>query len=203
MKIFLIIVLCLIAAVALFLAYRSRVVSRQAAAIAARRYESISPLRQKLDNDTLTESDVHNYAADIITRQQVWQLLYEHDKLELFPSEYNTKEKAAETVLANWLEFPTELDAKPDEMELLKMVPIQIDEDPTHRVLYFVFRFCTHEPHWAARNGWMIGVAGPYFDEGPTVTQATAFSRFTRQGDASIEKEVRWFHKNVAASFLQ
>ncbi|MBS1618425.1 MAG: hypothetical protein JST76_07895 [Bacteroidetes bacterium] len=197
-----IIIVVIIVAIAAFLLYRRVAVTRQGAERAASRLAGMAPLAEKLKRGTLALSDVQPYASDIITRSHVLELLHEHQRLDLFPAEYHTKEKMAESVLANWLEFPTELDSRPDEMELLKIVPIQIDEDPEHKLLYYAFRFCTHEPHWAAKNGWTIGIAGPYFADGPEVTPATAFSRFNKEGQVIIEEEVAWFHENVAAQLM-
>jgi hypothetical protein len=65
----------------------------------------------------------------------------------------------AEAEMATWLAYPTELGAAPDEIELLRTVEFESPDGP---VDLFVFRFRTHQPHWAAEDGWMIGVAGPY-----------------------------------------
>ena len=59
--------------------------------------------------------------------QATYQLLSDYNKINLFPEEYNTLVKGAESNLANWLEFPTELDACPDEIEHIKRVTFDFD----------------------------------------------------------------------------
>ena len=89
-----------------------------------------------------------------------FQLLKEHGKTALFPNEYLSIERSAESNLANWLEFPTELNSCPDEIEHLVKVTIGKDSKECH---YHVFKFRVYEPHWAASKGWMLGVTGPYY----------------------------------------
>jgi hypothetical protein len=114
----------------------------------------------------------------------------------LFPDIFNTIEKGAETDLANWLEFPTELDACPDEIELEEKVIIDFDGD---NLCYYVFKFRTYEPHWAAKDGWILGVAGPYFDYSKPYDFVSVFSRFTsKQGEISPKEEAKWVHDNIA-----
>lgn len=50
---------------------------------------------------------------------------------------------------------------------------------PTEACRFFVFRFRTKPPHWAAKDGWLAGVAGPYWEnEEPDLVPAGVFSRF-------------------------
>ena len=43
-------------------------------------------------------------------------------KENLFPNEYYTFEKAGESILTNWLLYPTELDTIPSKVELVEKV---------------------------------------------------------------------------------
>ena len=113
-----------------------------------------------LDSDkTITEQDVYPFAVKPSTRELTYQLLDEYNKTDLFPKEFYTIEKAAESNLVNWLVYPTELNAFPDELEHLQRVSIDSDEDDD-AFHYEVFRYRINEPHWAAENGWMLGVVG-------------------------------------------
>ena len=53
---------------------------------------------------------------------------------------------------------PNELGAKPDEIEAVRI--IERTEDGK-RCKFIVYRFRTRPPHWAARKGWLAGIAGP------------------------------------------
>jgi len=107
--------------------------------------------------------------------------------------------KSAESHLANWLEFPTELDAIPDEMEHIKRVSIDFDGQGNN-VHYEVFKYRVNEPHWAAKDGWILGVVGPYFDDSEPYSPAVAtFSRVSSTVDKMTpEEEARWVHENIS-----
>jgi hypothetical protein len=62
----------------------------------------------------------------------------------------------------NWLMHPHELDAKPDAVELVGMVDASKFGESGH---YLVFRYRTNPPHWAAQDGWLGGIVGPYPDD--------------------------------------
>lgn len=164
------------------------------------RFERVKNLYEKLENgQDLTEQDIFPYAENILTRQSAFQLLKEHNKTNLFPKEYYSLIKGAESSLANWLEFPTELDACPDEMEHLKRVTFDFDT-ANNFVHYEVFKYRTDEPHWAAKDGWCLGVVGPYFDDSKPYDFAGAtFSRIGSKFDnITAEEEAKWVHENVS-----
>lgn len=162
------------------------------------RFERIQPLFEKLESgNEISEADVLRYARDNKTREMTHQILAEHKKKELFPKEYLTIESGAESSLVNWLEFPTELDKAPDDIQHLKKVTIKFDGND---VFYHVFKYMTNEPHWAAENGWMLGVVGPYFDDSkPYDFPAATFSRCSSKvGEIEPEDEAKWVHENIA-----
>lgn len=160
----------------------------------------IKPLLDKLENnEPVSLATVFPFAADIRTRQMTYALLAEFERLDLFPEEYNTLIKSAEGQLANWLEYPTELDACPDEMEYIKRVTL--DFDGQHNFVHYeVFKYRVNEPHWAAEDGWMLGVVGPYFDDSNPYDHARAtFSRTSSTLDkVSPEEEAKWVHENIS-----
>jgi hypothetical protein len=127
-----------------------------------KKFGRVQPLHYKLESgQELSESDVYKYAENLMTREMTFQLLKTRNLQILFPDEFYTIEMAAESNLANWLEYPTELGQSPDEMEYLKKVTIDGDREH-HVVHYHVYKFRMHHPHWAAYDGWLLGVVGPY-----------------------------------------
>lgn len=106
----------------------------------------------------LTEETVAPYAKNALTRVDTYKLLSSFEKIALFPKEYENVEKAAEGYLVKWLEFPTELDAVPDEIEYNREVGIAFEKN---ELIYHVFNFRVNNPHWAAKEGWMLGAVGP------------------------------------------
>jgi hypothetical protein len=190
----------LIGVIVLFAVYRFLKVSRQNRKLNRLRFERIQPLYDKLESgQAIDREEVAAFAADIRTRQLAYELLKNYNKSEFFPSEYYTLIKGAEGQLASWLEFPTELDACPDEMEHIKRVTIDFDGQGNF-VHYEVFKYRTNEPHWAAKDGWILGVVGPYFDDSQPFHHAGAtFSRISSTADKiSPEEEARWVHEHIS-----
>ena len=147
-------------------------------------------------NEDVTSREVLTLAEDSSTRQFLFCILTEDKKIQLFPAEYYTIEKAAESNLINWLEFPTEISAVPDEIALLQKVTLHEEDKPLD---YYVFKFRMYKPHWAEKDGWMMGVVGPYSNHSkPYDLMSGTFSRFTLLNDCTPEKEVEWVHNNIS-----
>ncbi len=200
MKIVLIIIGVIVFAIVVFAVYRLVIVKRQNKKLNAERFDRVKELYQKLESgQEISENDVLPFAKNVLTRQTAFQLLADNEKSNLFPKEYNTLIKGAESNLANWLEFPTELGACPDEIEHIKRVTFDFDGQ-NNFVHYEVFKCRTNEPHWAAKDGWFLGVVGPYFDDSkPYDFPQATFSRISSKIDkVSPEEEARWVHENIS-----
>jgi len=196
----LIIIGLIVLAIAVFLVYRLRTVKKQNKKLNEQRFDRIKPLYDKLESgQSITPEDVLPYATNLLSRETTFQLLNAHNKSEIFPKQYYTVVKGAESHLANWLEFPTELNACPDEIEHIKRVTFDFD-GKNNFVHYEVFKYRVNEPHWAAKDGWILGVVGPYFDDSKPYDKAQAtFSRVS----STLEKvapddEAKWVHENIS-----
>jgi hypothetical protein len=192
-------------ALTIYIFFRTLVSSAKAnRLILQKKFKRLQPLYDKFDaGEHLTSSDIYDYAKDKMTRELTFHLLQKRQLTGLFPGDFYTIEKAAESNLANWLEFPTELDACPDEMEHLKKVTIDFDGD--HRfVFYHVYGFKMYPPHWAASIGWMLGVVGPYFDSSkPYDHPNSTFSRLHKSYATHFpEEEAKWVHENIFLKFM-
>ena len=200
MNILLIIIIAIVAIIVLFIIYRLIAFRKAGIQASKKRFERIKPLYDILANgQTPTQEDIYDYAKNLLTRETAFRLLKEHGKSDLFPTAFYNIEKGAESNLATWLEFPTELDGCPDEMEHVKKVSIDFDGE-NNFVHYHVFKFRTNEPHWAAKEGWMVGVVGPYFDDSdPYDFPHATFSRLSSKfGTTSPDEEAAWVHKNIS-----
>ena len=198
MKVVFIVIGVIVISLLLFAIYRYIVVKIQNNKLNKIRLERVEPIYEKLRKKIeLKEEEVLPFASNILTRESTYQLLKEFNKTELFPEIYYTIEKGAESHLANWLEFPTELDSCPDKIELEEKVRIDFDGN---NVFYYVFKFLTNEPHWASITGWMFGVVGPYFDDSqPYDFAGSTFSRLTpKESEISAQDEAKWVHQNIA-----
>ena len=116
---------------------------------------------------------------------EVRNLLYDHLKeknlTELIPARYRTQAALAESNMVRWLVYPTELGRAPDQIELKKVISLDTESDDG-MLDYYLFRFRTLPPHWAAKDGWTAGVAGPFVrkDAPTTDSNGGTFSDFER-----------------------
>jgi hypothetical protein len=190
----------IVLAIVIFVIYRTWSVKKQNRKLNEQRFERIKPLYEKLESrQFITTEDILPYARNLLTREVVFQLLREHNKTDIFPKEYFTLIKGAENNLANWLEFPTELDACPDEIEHVRRVTFDFDGQ-NNFVHYEVFKYRVDEPHWAAKNGWILGIVGPYFDDSkPYDFPHATFSRVNSTlNEITPDEEAKWVHDNIS-----
>ena len=199
MKITLLILGGLVGLIICFVIYRLIKVNYQSKVINRLRWSRLKPLYDKLHSGSpVTEADVLPFAENVLTRNLTFAMLNGLKRIELFPEKYDTLVMNAESNLANWLEFPTELNACPDQMEYVKRASFDLD-DQGRKAHYEVFRYRVNVPHWAAKYGWMVGVSGPFFDDSkPYEGQGGAtFSRMETEGKISPDDEALWVHKHI------
>ena len=190
----------IISVIVMFAVYRIITVRIQSKKLNEELFARVQPLYDKLKNgQVLNLEEIFHYAQDLQTREITYQLLNNNNKTDLFPKEFFTIVKGAESNLVNWLMFPTELNACPDEIEYIKRVTIDFD-GKNNFIHYEVFKYRVNEPHWAAENGWMLGVVGPYFDDSkPYDFPHSTFSRVSSTIDkVTPEEEVQWVHENIS-----
>ena len=173
--------------------------------------EAVKPVfseEKKYDNSVLKESynklksgqslqkeEVEKFSSDLSTRVDFYNLLSKFNEVNVFPTAYNNFERAGESVLANWLAYPTELDTIPSQIQLVKKVDFAENDSI---FIYYVYKFKTEPPHWSAKDGWMLGVVGPFLNNSkPYDWTNGTFSRMSKVNEMSCEKEVEWTHKNV------
>jgi hypothetical protein len=129
---------------------------------------------------------LRDIAAASETRNSLFEYLESANRLERFPKEFLSQEALAESEMVDWLIYPTELARAPSEIEVVRTVDATRDGDD---YIYYVFKFRTNPPHWAAEDGWMLGVAGPFL--GSAVPSATSygdtFSTFAKLDETDIE----------------
>jgi hypothetical protein len=158
--------------------------------------EKMRPVVSALDaGETPAAADLERFAADRATRKVLHEELEERGRLDLFPAGFLTQESMAEADMCAWLNHPNELAAIPDEIELMEVVPSPGDAGGR----YYLFRYRVREPHWAAKDGWMAGVAGPYPAGGPVARTARGtFSRFEAYDSRTPAEHVRAVHDLIA-----
>lgn len=142
---------------------------------------------------------VRALAADPQTRNALYDALAEAGKAAVFPPEFRTREAYAESDLVYWLSHPNELQKVPDQIQLAQVVAVPSDAGP---VEYYLFRFRTSEPHFAAKKGWMAGVSGAYARGGgvPAEAPGGTFSELEPFDARTPQDHVRMFHEKAVAA---
>jgi hypothetical protein len=195
MEILLSSVIILISLIGCLWVFRGFYLNRFVNSIALQKFKVIEPLMLKLASNVLVADDeILKLVQNPSLRCGVLRVLESYEKTELFPKQYLTQEKGAEGFLVCWLEYPTELGIAPYEIALEKKVSVQEEDE----LDYYVFKFRTKMPHWAAHFNWMIGVVGPYWnDSSPYQVPLRVFSRFNPVNSVSPESEANWVHNNI------
>lgn len=195
MKTILIVMLGITTALVIVLLFRNYFVNRELRKFLARKYSILQSLVGKLEKqEHLNDAEILALAQDPSTRHVLFHILVAHKKRHLFPAQFYSFEKAAESYLVNWLEYPTELNAAPDEIELLKKITL-VEDGKDHD--YYVFKFRVYK-HWAAASGWMTGTAGPYYENSlPFDLPRGTYSNFNKLGNLTPDEEADWVHYNI------
>lgn len=133
--------------------------------------------------------EVQLVAADDEMRNTFFNQLEKLGRTKLFPKEYRTQEAFARSEMVRWLVYPTELGRPPDQIELMKVVDTPVVDDV---MSVYVYRFRTVGLHWAAKDGWMAGIAGAYAKSQSPTTHARGqtFSKFESYASKTPEEHV-------------
>jgi hypothetical protein len=174
--------------------YRALYVNKRSRKLTEEKFHLFEDIIGKLiSGQTIEPERVLELAQNPSTRFNLFKILERFDQGSVFPRQYNTVEKSAERFLVNWLEFPTELSAAPDEIELADRINLPGLPD----LEYLVFRFKSRR----LTGQWMLGVVGPFgVDSKPFEIPQRIFSRFNATGTVSPLDEVRWVHTNIAVT---
>lgn len=196
MKMLIILLAAIITIAIIWLLYRVLYVRRNSRKKAEEKLNVFKGLLRKLTGrQEMADEDLLALAENPSTRQALFGILEGFKRIDLFPGEYYTLQKSAESFLVNWLEFPTELNAPPDEVEFFTTVNLEVDEGT---IEYLVFRYKKSPPPKGLSDHWMWGVVGPFGPESkPYEIPLRVFSRFNEVGAVSAMEEARWVHEHI------
>ncbi len=186
-------VVTVMALFAAFVWWRYTSVARGARQRDAKILPLIDPIGRKLaSGQTPTLEEVEQVANQSFARPLLYELLKHFEKLDLFPQHLATQEAQAEAILAYWMMHPNELQDAPNRVELVEEVARKLDGQACS---YFVLRYEMADGHWAAKDGWLLGLAGPFFKgDVPYSGVAGAFSRCgDKYGDTTAADLVDWY----------
>ncbi len=153
----------------------------------------IDPIGEKLaaGKQPSTE-EIESVANKSHARPYLYEVLKHFERLDLFPKQFTTPEAQAESKLVYWMMHPNELQDAPEVIELAEKVTRELDGAKSN---FYVFRYQMSDGHWAAKDGWLLGLAGPFFENDvPYSGVAGAFSRCgDKYGEIKPEELVDWY----------
>ena len=198
MKLVLLVLAALVLLAFVFIAWRVYATIRGGRRAYLQLLARIEPVMTALrEGRSPAREDLERFARDHVTRRVLHDALDAAGKSSLFPQQWRTWPAMAEADLVMWLNHPNELGGPPDEIESMGTVPAPGDAEP--RQHYFVFRFRSLPPHWAASRGWTAGVAGPYdLTAVPAPGAHGTFSRFEAFDSRMPHEHVALVHRQVA-----
>lgn len=144
-------------------------------------------LETLLDNNRQVSADaIKEIAGDLSYANLLKNVLVKYGKANLFPKEYDTPEYLAKSDLVHWLCYPTELNQKPNEIELLGKATVKKED-------YFIFKYKSDSDNLTdeLQNVWLIGWSG---------SQGSTFSEFDKLSDfekKTPEKTVKYITKKL------
>jgi hypothetical protein len=99
--------------------YRVFYVKRKSRQLAETKLRIFKGLIGKLKaGENILKQEVIVLAENPSTRHALFGILDGFGRMDVFPAGYLNLEKSAESFLVNWLEFPTELNYAPDQIQL-------------------------------------------------------------------------------------
>jgi hypothetical protein len=182
-------------AFAVFVWWRYTSVARGARQRDEKIHQMLDPIGERLARKQPVSPDEVAALAD---RPQVRPMLYamlkHYERLDLFPARYLDVKSQGEAQLAYWMMHPNELHDAPEKIELVETFTRQLGADGETGE-FLVFRYKMAEGHWAARDGWILGMAGPFLkDDVPYSGIAGGFSRVgDKHGEADPNELVDWY----------
>jgi hypothetical protein len=141
----------------------------------------------------VAQPELDAVAADDEMRNHLFRALDKTGRRDRFPNAFLDQPSLARSDMVSWLMFPTELGRAPDEIELMRVVDVDTGPDADGVVSVYLFRFRTLGDHWAAKNGWLAGIAGGYRKADAPTTQGLGqtFSHFEKYDAKTPEQHVK------------
>lgn len=163
-------------------------------------FKLLSPIMAALDKNKVPDQELINKLADnAAIRVQLYMILKEYGKTDLFPAQYLNQQAGAESSLVQWLVYDNPAGSPPAQIEFIQTVSLEdIIKGENKSFLYYLFKFKMEEAHPKSEQRWMAGVAGPYLEEdGPYEYLPGTNSSFADFDAKTPEEHVQWAHTSM------
>lgn len=143
------------------------------------------PIGKRIDaGQTVAPQEIESLAARPEIRYMLFAVLRHMKRLDLLPTGYSSTAAQGESALAYWMMHPNELQDAPEVIELVETVKRPTDGQEAD---FYVYRYRMSADHWAAKDGWLLGLAGPMKPGAEPYSEMPG--AFSRAGD--IDGKVR------------
>lgn len=178
--------------IVVFLVWRLTSVGRGVRKVNEIILDRIDPIGQRLSlGKPVDAAEVKSLAETHSNRPMLYDVLKHFEKLDLFPQQFMTREAQGQGQLAYWLMHPNELQEDPEDIEHVETIYRELDGQ---QAAFYIYKYRMRADHWAGKDNWLLGFAGPYFEASVPYEATGAFSRAgDKFGEAEAEELVDWF----------
>jgi hypothetical protein len=160
----------------------------------------LNPIARRLQKkEPVTADEIAKLSRQPQYRPQLYRMLESLEQLDLFPANDLSIEAQGEGVLAYWLMHPDKMNDAPAQIELVEGIerdleglsrlrpPLSgvmegvegIERDLTdRRGKFLVYRYRMPPGHPAEKDGWLLGFAGPFFDNDRAYSSVGFYARY-------------------------
>jgi hypothetical protein len=159
-----------------FLIWRWTSVARGARQRDEKLLTQLDTIGKRLDaGQPVSAQEIEALAAHPEIRYMLFAALREMKRSDLLPTRYSSSVAQGESALAYWLMHPNELKDAPEAIEFVETTKRVVDGQEAD---FHIYRYRMAAGNWAAKNGWMLGLAGPMLvGPEPYTEMPGAFSR--------------------------
>lgn len=139
----------------------------------------LDPIGEKIDaGQAVSREDIEVLAGRPEIRFFLFTMLRDMERPDLLPDQYTSSAAQGESALAYWMMHPNELQEAPEAIELVETLKRPIGSKDAE---FHVYRYRMPAGHWAAKDGWILGLAGPMMPGVEPYSEMTG--AFSRAGD--------------------
>jgi hypothetical protein len=140
----------------------------------------------------VSPDEIETLAARPENRFMLFAMLRGSQSPQTLPAKYSSSIAQGASALVYWMMHPNELQDAPERIEFLETIQRSINGEDAD---FHVYRYKMPEGHWAAKDGWILGLAGPMRrDVEPYSERPSAFSRVgDLEGKVKPTELVDWY----------
>lgn len=163
-------------------------------------FKLLAPVMAALEKNKVPDQElIDKLANNAAIRVQLYMVLKEYGKTDLFPTQHLNQQAGAVSSLVQWLVYDHPGGSSPKQIEFVQTVSVEdMLKGEKKPFLYYLFKFKMENSPSKADLSWMAGVAGPYLEEdGPYEYLPGTNSSFTAFDAKSPEEHVQWAHESM------